>query len=202
MLLALISVALLPRHSTHKPAWFDEMLAGYALAYDQKHSQVAVYDPGTGFMLIREPECDGGDMTLLLTRDRYEVDKMGYKVPHFAAGTTVDDGSRKLVEKALPSLATGKGVKIGDSPQRMMRLLKGHPHRERSGNRDQFVSYKYSFKESPGELSKSYDETYTFKSGKLIEVMFGWGPGDEREDNAVIQHAAKKVQADRMRSHG
>jgi hypothetical protein len=159
-----------PKNHAKAPAWLDFMLAGYALEYDEKHGEVGVYDQWKGFYLTRVPECDGGILSVTLTRDRALVSNDGFNVPGY--GQDRGPEAPKVIPKALPSLSTGKGVKIGDNQSQVKKLL-GPPTREQfSGSRDQFVDLVYSWKSGKGGEGAEYDETYTFKQGKLIEVIF------------------------------
>lgn len=176
------------------PKWLDRTLAGYSFANDLKHSAAAVFDPSSGFMLIREPECDGADLTLLLTRDRYEVQNMGFEVPNFHKGA---EGALKMTVKKLPNLATGKGVRIGDPESRVERVLGKSHKNEISGKRGQFLSFRYQWTDGSHNGGRDYEQVYTFKAGKLIEITYLWSPTDQSDFKADIQHGAKKAQKDR-----
>lgn len=180
------------------PHWFDKTLAGYAFAYDQKHEPVAIYDPKTRFMLLRDVECDGADLTLLLTRDRYEMLQYGFLAPDFRPAGKHDEG-QKMKVKPLTSLSTGKGVTIGDSPEQTVAKL-GRPKKiDKTGRNKQYLNYRYSWTRGRGEDGTQYDQTYTFKGGKLIEVMFTWGPAEGYEDLAIVRPKATAVSHSRKR---
>lgn len=52
-------VLLAQKHGArHLPNWFEWEIAGYSFAYDEKHSTVAIYDPKTKYMLLRQVECE------------------------------------------------------------------------------------------------------------------------------------------------
>jgi len=159
----ILSILLPVALASHRPpAWFDPMLAGYKFAYDEKHGSVAVHDSKTGFFLVREIECDGGIVTLTLTRDRKEVSNMGYTV---TGNSPPDSGIPKVVEKPLPNLSTGKGLSIGDS-EANMKSLYGQPKSVHlDGNAKQFRVCTYKRK-----TDANYEASYTFKAGKLIEI--------------------------------
>ncbi len=183
-MVALVAAAVLGMNSgpNHRPRWYDDMLAGYALAYDKAHSTVGVYDPKSRYMLVRTVDCDGADVMLLLTRDRNKIREFGYKIPD---GTPAKEGQVQTMNvKPLPSLTTGKGPKIGDPPSRIEQVL-GHGHKtSRTGPARQFLNYQYLLVAGKGDEATSYDETYTFKQGKLIEISFGWdqaGCAEEEE---------------------
>ncbi len=176
------------------PKWLDYELAGYAFANDEKHHPTAIFDPRTHYMLIRVIECDGADMTLLLTKDRYEVDSMGIGVPGFSK-----DPSQKMmqaVEKPLPSLSTGKGITIDTPVQSVTRKLGKPSKRFETGKRHQFLNLLYHWVGVGPDGEKEYEQTYVFKSGRLIEVLFTWDPFHE-EDKAVIRPKAKAAVSQR-----
>jgi hypothetical protein len=152
-----------------EPAWLDRTLAGYALAYDEKHAPVVVHDAKSGFFLVRDIECDGGQLSLLLTRDHHSVE--GYE----------SDSEYKLKQKPLPSLVTGKGVAIGDSESKMKSLLGSPSSHEITGSRDQFTVFHYAWLQRGKDAEVQYDEAYTFKHGKLIEIQFSRdeNPGEQ-----------------------
>ena len=159
-----------PAHAAHQPKWVDSMLAGYALLDDEKHRDVAVYDEKTGFFIVREAECDGGLLTLLLTRDRSLLKNFGFRMP--GKGDADHDEYKAVTLKPLPSLSTGKGVAIGDTCEDVEKRL-GKPTKvKKSGASEQFLDYVYSWKSGKGDYTTEYDETYTFKAGKLIQINF------------------------------
>jgi len=195
MLLYSITIWLVLAQSSlpsHPPRWFDTTLAGYKFAYDEKHAPVAIYDPKSHYILIRVVECDGADLTLLLTRDRYEVTDMGFAIPGFKKQPETPEFTTTV--KALPSLSTGKGLQIGDSVAKVRRRLGAPGKTEVTGARKQFLSYKYSFAAGESDDSREYDETYVFKAGKLIEILLNWDPV-HHEDKAVVAPKAKKAVA-------
>ncbi len=171
MSLALILgvVALSSHGHTAPPKWFDKTLAGYELV---SAGTVGVYDAATGFMLIRDIECDGADVTLVLTRDRKEISKdYQYAVPNYTS-TVSPEFQKPMKLKALP-LTTGKGVKIGDTMDDVKEKL-GPP--TKLDKTEKFVSYVYSFVTGPANEGDEYTETYTFKADKLIEIIFSKDP--------------------------
>ncbi len=109
---------------------------------------------------MRTVECDGGILGLVLTRDRHVVAQDGYSVPSLGK-----KGDMALTTKALPSLRTGKGVVIGDSPNAVRTRL-GAPTKVTPHGR--FVDYVYKGRRGDGD----HEQTYTFKAGRLIEVSF------------------------------
>ncbi len=155
------------------PKWFSPLLAGYLLENDESHRDVGVYDKRTGYYLIRYAEGDGANLTLLLTRDRKMIQDQGYKVPSLP-----DSGNtRLLAEKSLPSLKTGKGIKIGDTKSQVQSLL-GKPHKtstEGSANQYDVLSYQAAVKADPkkvGSLGQFWQQRYVFKENRLIEICF------------------------------
>ena len=175
MNLCAVIVALVPVAYHGQPAWFDTMLAGYAFEYDEQHRPITVHDAKTGFYLVRSVDCDGAFVRLLLTRDRKLVSEMGVGVPGFNDA----DPYEIAVEKPLPSLSTGKGLKIGDSEARMRALLGSPSKASVEGSRSQFrvCSYKWKSPKNKDDISVTYDQRYTFKAGRLIEVEF-WKSAD------------------------
>ena len=197
-MLTTILLAVTFQATVSRPKWFDTTLAGYAFAYDATHSSVAVYDPKTHFVLVRVPECDGADMTLLLTRDRYMIAGMGYRVPDFVPPHD-ENGSQEMTVKAIPSLKTKHGITIGASISGVRSTLGAPSKTFKTGARKQFVNMEYAWSEpGPVEESRSYSQTYTFKQGKLIEILFSWWP-KEVEDKAVVRPQAQKTVKDPKR---
>ena len=155
----------------HPPAWLDNMLAGYALKYDETHGVIGVSDPKTGFFIVRTVECDGGVITLTLTKDRHYVADEGFRVPSLG-NRDENSGNQPLVVKPLTALATGKGVRIGDTPG-LVRTKLGKPTTvERTGNREQFLTWTYTWKSGTAVGDPTFEEVYTFKQSKLIEIIF------------------------------
>ncbi len=149
------------------PRWFDTMVAGYALTYDETRKPIGISDPKSGFFLLRTVECDGALLGLVLTQDRHVIANEGYAVPSIKA-----EGDMKLTVKPLPSLGTGKGVKIGDGTSQVQVKL-GKPTRiERSGARKQFVDYVYIWPHGKSDTDGKDTQTYTFKANRLVEVNF------------------------------
>jgi hypothetical protein len=140
-------------------------------------------------MLIRNIECDGADITLLLTKDRYEVDGMGVGIPAFSKDLTNKDMQAK--EKPLPNLQTGKGISIGDDIQEVMSKLGAPSKRFMTGNRHQFANLLYSWLKGKGIEADLYEETYVFKADRLIEILFTKGPDHGYSDMAVFAPKAK-----------
>jgi hypothetical protein len=177
------------------PKWMDNELAGYAFASDIKHHDVAVIDPVSRYMLIRVIECDGADITLLLTKDRYEVDNMGIGIPGFSKDLTNKD--IQAVEKPLPNLRTGKGVMIDMAMQSVIFKIGLPTKRYKTGKRNQYLNLEYSWTEGKGITAGLYEQTYVFKSGKLIEILFTKGPDNGYSDMAIIAPKAKDAVARR-----
>lgn len=164
---SIVSLTLLA--NTHgSPPWLDMELAGYTLADDQTHHPTVVHDVKSGFFLIRQIECDGGMITLELTRDHHDLPA---DMDEFASWEGL--GGKKLpLEKPLPNLKTSKGVSIGDSPANLKQSL-GKPSKiEPSGERDQYLNYVYECTLGKGDGRVGYTETYTFKKSKLIQIVF------------------------------
>ncbi len=173
-IISLTSALLLsPQHNgARPPKWLDTKLAGYLLAHDDKRGQAGVFDKRTGFHLVRTIDCDGAHIMVMLTRDRREVSNQGYKV-HKGHELHIEDTSwRPLDNKPLPSLSTGKGVRIGDSPQRVRARLGAPRTVKRTGARKQFLEYTYLWKNVKNGVGTEWRNRYTFKAGKLIEIAF------------------------------
>jgi hypothetical protein len=157
----------------HAPRWYDTEVAGYVMDSSEKHRPLAVHDGKTGFFLVRDVECDGADITVLLTRDHSMMRQFGVSMPG------AEPAELTLQEKRLPSLSTGKGIRIGDTEGRMREIL-GKPTKvEISGSRDQYEDCIYQWK-CPRDrfgLERAIEERYTFKAGSLIEVEFSSDAG-------------------------
>ena len=165
---ALLLVAISGSHGS-VPAWMDWQLAGYSFSYDDTHRPVAVHDPKTGFYLVRDVECDGGTLTLLLTRDHQLA------AENAAIDANSENEADNIAQKRLPNLATGHGLRMGDSESRMKELLGKPDSEDIEGSRDQYVVYRYNWVDhSPNrnDPDTSYEQKYTFKKGTLIEIEF------------------------------
>jgi len=147
------------------PSWLDLTIAGYSLAYDQTHSQALVHDKKSGYYIRREIDCDGAMVSLELTRDRHDVGDGSTENGHLAVPGAV--------EKPLRRLSTGKGTRIGDSTAALTKRLGKPLMVQRSGARKQFTDYVYVWDtHEKGGTPVQYAETYTFKAGKLIQIVF------------------------------
>ncbi len=167
----LFTVALItgPHKHSAPPAWLDFMLAGYGLTYDEKHVDVAVYDPKSKYFLVRDAECDGGIITLTLSRDPITATENGFKLPPELGGAD-NEGSQPVKVKRLPVLATGKGIRIGD-PINRVRTVLGKPTKT-TGSPKSDLDMTYTWTTGSGDLDYEYDEVYTFESGTLVEISF------------------------------
>jgi len=168
LLLSLFSIA--SGITGPQPKWFDNMLAGYLLGYDGTRSNIGVYDKGKGHYLIRNVECDGGHLMLILTRDRRIIEMLNYDAPNYKHKKY--PGEWKLVEKKLPSLSTGKGVKIGSTPSALTAKLGKPTEIKRTGKSKQYTEYRYIWTDTKNGEGTESANVYTFKSGKLIEISF------------------------------
>ena len=138
-----------------QPAWMDWTIAGYSLAYDEKHGPVSIHDPKSSYYLYRTVDCDGAILGLILT------------------ATPLDDSGYTIVNKRLPSLSTGKGIHLGDSPSRIRQLL-GKPSRERNSEElPGSKEYVYSWSTGKRDDDYKHDECYTFKRSRLVRINFG-----------------------------
>jgi hypothetical protein len=160
----------MPNGHSSPPKWLDNILAGYKIS--SAHGAVGVYDAATGYMLVRDIVCDGADVTLVLTRDRKEIsENYDYLIPNYTSAKAADQ-LQPMKLKALP-LTTGKGVKIGDLMEDVREKL-GPPTKIEKP--EQFTSYVYTYVTGHAEDDKEYTEAYTFKAGKLIEIIFSRDP--------------------------
>ncbi|HZH97387.1 MAG TPA: hypothetical protein VEX38_00325 [Fimbriimonadaceae bacterium] len=151
------------------PKWLDKKVAGYLVAFDDLRQPVGIFDKKQGLYLLRMVECDGGHLGVLLTRDRHLVSNWGHKVPNFK---TQNEGVVPLTEKPLPSLATGKGIKLGATPGDVTSKL-GRPGKiQKSGPRKQFTDYLYTWRNVVKGEGEEWLNRYTFKEGRLIEIEF------------------------------
>ena len=110
-----ISILLIAMHAggnaaaagrTKAPA--ERMLAGYST---EKHGQVVFRDARTGYYLLRNTECDGSHVKLVLSHDPAVLKGWGVSVD--GPATTGD----------LRSLTTGRGIRIGDSRARVQQIM-------------------------------------------------------------------------------
>lgn len=171
--MAFFGFALCLANPGNEPSWLDHTLAGYAFCVDEFRPDVNIQDPASGFFLVRSSECDGAYVTVLLTRDRRLVKKRGYTLPN---EPHEDTSSFHITPKKLPTLATGKGIKIGDSETRLKSILGRNYKLSVEGSRGQFRVYQYSWEDKSVEsMTVSYTQAYTFKAGRLIEVQFSKG---------------------------
>lgn len=144
------------------PKWLETKVAGRNVKY------VGIHDSRNGYYLIGGGDCDGAHRRLTLTRDRRIVANEGYKVVAPELGLK-GDGYKTLQEARLP-LSTGKGVRIGDTPRKVVAKL-GNPTRtELSGSRKQFVEFHYDWNDVKNGEGVIYGNTYVFKAGRLIEI--------------------------------
>lgn len=161
-----------PTSGPKPPKWFDTSIASYSVSSGSNHRDVGIFDPKSGYYLLRSIECDGAIVTVLLTRDRHEIADNGYFVPGISPPENERD-ERTLKPKRLPSLATHIGVRISDSPEAVVRRLGKPSKTERTGSRHQFLTYTYSWTHSSGETEEgTYEQIYTFKVGKLVEICY------------------------------
>lgn len=168
---ALIVGSLMGSGSGKAPTWLDLKVAGYALKFDDQNPMIGVHDAKSGFYLVRGVECDGAHLRVTLTRDRKIVSDEGYQIPGYKP---VDGIERYLTlkEKPLSTLSTGKGIKIGDSPQRVRTLLGAATKTQKTGSRKQFDEMTYFWRDVKNGEGWEWTNTYTFKGGKLIEISF------------------------------
>jgi hypothetical protein len=141
----------------------------------------SIYDPATGYMLVGGVGCGGSSYGETLTRDRYEVARKYHEVPGFKPLYGVKNGSEEMTVSSKPlKLVTGNGVRIGDTPSQVVARL-GRPTRIKStGNRHQFRVFHYHWHDAwsdgpPGHVDQdgtTYEQDYTFKKGKLIEIRY------------------------------
>ena len=74
---------------------------------------------------------------------------------------------------------TGKGVRIGDNESQLVSRL-GRPAKiERAGARSDVLIFRYG--SGSNSDRRGYDESYTFKSGRLVEIRLA-SSRDEDED--------------------
>jgi hypothetical protein len=166
VLVALLTVVSPPLAKA--PAWLDKSLAGYKVAVDGSQSQAGVYDSKRDFYLVRGIECDGAHINVTLTRDRHIVTNWGYQVPSLSGNA----GYQPLQNKPLASLATGRGVQIGDDEKALKARLGAPTSITRSGNRNQFRNHAYVWRNVKNGTGEIWTNEYVFKEGKLIEINF------------------------------
>jgi hypothetical protein len=143
------------------------MLAGYAFAFDETHTTILVRDRVNHYYIVRDVECDGANLDLLLTRDRKELKDLIGQVENVRG-------------KPLPSLKTGKGIAIGDSPARAIAVLGRPTYRGPDGRYDVLTYSWHQHRSKHGDLDdRVYEQTYTFRAGRLVEIHFAWSPPDD-----------------------
>jgi hypothetical protein len=153
------------------PAWFDKSVAGYVLQWDDKHPGGCFFDSKKGFYVMRVPECDGSHLSLILTRDRKMVAGSAFHVKDLPKSMG-ENGYDTVHSASFRSLATGKGISIGDS-QSVVRAKLGAPSKqEKAGNRKQFLEWTYLWRDVKKGVGAEWQNIYVFKTGKLIEVRF------------------------------
>ena len=159
-----------PKHHRHHvdPWWVTDTFTGLP-NFDSEALEddgiTGIYDPRSGFMYFEGGDC--GDHIQVVTRDRYEMAEEGYDVPNFEPLYGRHNGTEDMLTGRL-TLTTTRGVKIGDDPDQLVALV-GKPHKiEVQGSRSQFRVYHYERHDD--DQSRSFDEDYTFKANKLIEI--------------------------------
>ena len=100
-----------------------------------------------------------------LTRDRHDI----VGAENVINGRSVEGP----IDRPLRILGTGKGVRIGDTPAKLIERI-GKPSKiARSGERKQYIDYDYVFKAKVEKREPVvFTETYTFKRGVLIQIIF------------------------------
>lgn len=127
------------------------------------------HDPKTGYFAYKTFDCDGGHISVMLTKDRRNVGGAGYDTSRF--GRKVEYAQDLKVEDRSLALATGKGVKIGMTKAAVLRRL-GKPARSAvRGKKKEFwcALYKQADLDKAGN-GRILRNTYVFKGGKLIEI--------------------------------
>jgi len=94
----------------HKQPPVERMLAGYTT---EKHDAVWIRDHRSGYILLRQSECDGSHLHLALYSDK-------------SALKNWVDPEKPIPGGRLPSLQTGRGIHIGDKTDRLRRVM-GEP---------------------------------------------------------------------------
>jgi hypothetical protein len=171
-MLTTLAFALAVGSPAHPPKWFSLKLAGHRLESGEKDTE-GIYDRATGFYLFRTGECDGAYIGLVLTRDRNEVTQAGYYVPNFTPKEH-GNGKERLRHRHLASLSTGGGVRIGDSMEAVRRRLGRPTSLDQDDSKARYPIYVYEWREK-GPDARVYEQRYTFKEGKLIEIQLSRG---------------------------
>lgn len=139
------------------------------IAADQREPfRVAYHDPKSGYFAYKTFECDGGHVSVSITKDRRNVASGGYDTTRF--GRKAEYEETPIKDKAIP-LSTGNGVKIGMSKAAVLKKL-GKPVRTAvRGKKGEFwcALYKKAQMEDK-ETGQVLRNTYIFKNGKLIEI--------------------------------
>jgi hypothetical protein len=150
-------------------AWPKSMSVSVAgVRVDQREPfHLAWHDAKTGYFVYKTFECDGGHVSLTLTRDRrgagyvYDTSRFGRK-PY-------EEAKEQIVDRSFP-LATGHGIKIGMVRAELTRRL-GKPYRVAvRGPKREFWCAMYKQVAGKKDSGVVLRNTYIFKHGKLIEV--------------------------------
>jgi hypothetical protein len=142
------------------PSWLDERLGGLELG---SRARTVRRDPTSGFYLCGSIECDGALQSLELTRDRHDVQNF----------QNYDDNDQPVSDKVAKfPLKTGKGLSIGDSQAKVRATLGLPTASSRVGPKGKYVEYAYRCSLKVNGRATKFEETYTFKKNRLIQILF------------------------------
>ena len=162
-------------NADHLPKWVDTKIAGYVFEPVAGTTNICVFDTKSGYYFLRNGECDGAYVSLVLTRDRKIISDYGYAIPGYKS-TSENEPYLQIKNRPLSNLSTGKGIRIGDKPATVMAKLGKPKTISLTGGKFQFTNYIYEIEKEGGTNhagdTTAYTETYTFKTGKLIEITF------------------------------
>jgi hypothetical protein len=148
------------------PARVTDSVGGFSVQ-GRTLSQACRHDSRTGHYLLKQLDCDGAHVAVVLTRDRNMVEDWGYDVPNF--GTPDPRGA--IEAKPFP-LETKNGIRIGMTVAQVEGRI-GRPDRVgRRGASGEFLCYLYrKITMEDKENGYALRNTYVFKGGRLIEVQ-------------------------------
>jgi hypothetical protein len=141
-----------------RPAWVPHDLAGFVIGRGKESAQIKRRDTKSGFWICRTLECDGGHVTLMLTKDR--------------AILPVPDGWDPESKKAanFRYLGTDRGIRIGITESQATDKIGMPLKRKLDGP---YVRTSYEWKNLKNGEGYIFSQELVFKKGKLIEISVG-----------------------------
>jgi len=149
-----------------KPGWYDASIGRLSIR-PERDATVAFYDHRSRYALICCSEEVGG--TLTLTRDREAIRDLNVAL----RGWKMDSNGVRARPADLRKVRTGKGIRIGDSPDRVRRVL-GEPTSINWPPHHRGPFFTFNYYDRGRKLN--VEERYRFHNRRLEEVDFEWGP--------------------------